>query len=141
MAAEKQVNLNASLYKYLYDNVGVPEGVKILKNIYLQDFSGLTKWIVIDVLAGELGPQPNMLVMLHMAVANKDSTAVDTLDRLQDLVIPLFEEGQRIEVFDRDTKLKTSEIEVCKPSLSPTLSHSGGGLKRSLTIELNYVGN
>jgi hypothetical protein len=140
MAAEKQVNLNASLYKYLNDQLS-GAGVKIFEHIYLQSTSGLTKWVVIDVLAGNLGAQPSSLIMLHMAVANKDSLAGEELDGLQDLVIPMFEEGQRIDVYDRVTKLKTSELEVCKPSLSPILEHAGGGLKRSLTIEINYVGN
>lgn len=142
MGRQSILNLNSSLYKYLYDNLGVnPNNVKIFESIINEDFSNFTKWVTIDQLTNNLGAAPIQLYFLHCAVQKANLNAVDELDKLLDLAIPLFEEGQPIEIFSRTTNLSVGAAYVTNPSLGPILEHGNGGIKRTITIGLTYEGN
>lgn len=141
MGRQTILNLNNSLYKYLYDNVGEPNSVKIFESIFNEDFSSNTKWITIDQLNNNLGVNPVQLYFLHCAVQNSGVNAVDELDELIELVLPLVEEGQPIEIFDKVTNESTGAAYVTEPVISPILEHQSGGMKRTFTIGLTYEGN
>lgn len=137
MAAMLQENIEASLYKYLKENVTAT----VYESPYLEDLTDIDSWCVVDPLTLFLGIQPKLLVFIHANTKNKDIDGSRTLAKLISKLIVLFEEGQPIQIFDVDSNLEVGKMRVTSPTLGPIVEHANGGLRRSLTISLSYKGN
>lgn len=134
-------SVEASLFKYLYDNFEVPLGIKIFESVYYVDFKTYDQWIVIDSLDHTTGPLPKANYFLHISIKNGLLNEKTVLNRLVDSVVALINPGARIDVFDDLTGLAVGEMEVVETNLVPVLQHSGGGSYRSLTVGLVYAGD
>jgi len=134
-------SIESSLYKYLYDSLEVPFGVKIFESTFYLNFENFTKWVAIDTLSNSAGAVPRALFFLHIAV--KDTGVHDTqiLNRLVDSVTNVVNYGTRIDIYDDNTGILAGEAEVSDTSLSPIVKHPTGGSYRSLTVGLVYAGS
>lgn len=131
-------DLEGSVYKYLYENLEIPHGVKIIEDITLENYDGLQRWVVIDSLTGTDGPQPKEFFYLHAAVQHGQMHSKKDLTALVDLVRSLVNEGVVIPVYNIDTFAYLGECEVTETSRSPVFLHPNGGLFRSITVGLVY---
>lgn len=134
-------NIEASFFRYLYEQLEVPHGVSILEDINLEDFEGYTKWVVIDSLTNPLGPAPKQLYFLHIAVQKGLKNGKVDLINLCDLVDSVVNEGTEIQVYDVETEEAVGVMTVSETSLSPVMAHFSGGMFRSMTVGIVYVGN
>lgn len=133
-------DLSSSLRKILYDNFEVPHGIKIIENIYYQDFDAYDKWLVIDSLTNTTGPVPKALYFIHISIKNGLANEMVVLNRLTDLVCSVLYPMARFDVYDDATFALKGEMEISETSLSPVLQHAGGGSFRSLTVGIIYAG-
>lgn len=131
-------NVEASLYRYLYENLTVPDGVKIFEDVVSVDFVSYTEWVVIDSLSNSLGDQPNQLYFLHIAQQKSSPNSKEALIRLVDKVVTLFEGGNEIALYDYDSGAQIGAMTVARASLQPVRQHREGGSYRPLSIEIVY---
>jgi hypothetical protein len=132
-------HIEASFFKYLYENLELTDQIKILEDIRLQDFEGLTKWVVIDSLTNRLGDQPKQLWFLHIAVHKAMAHTKVELIRLCDKVEKLLDVGTEIQVYDYDSHEAIGTMTVSETSLSPAMPHFSGGMFRSMTVGVVYA--
>ena len=133
-------DIEASFFRYLYENLKVvPPGIQILEAINLDDFSGMSKWVVIDSLTNNTGPQPKQNYFLHIAVQETGADGKEELIRLVDIVMTKLYPLAIIPVYDYDTGTKLGDMEVSDTSLSPVMRHRSGGLFRSMTVSVVYA--
>jgi hypothetical protein len=135
----KLTDVEASFFRYLYENLEVTDGIKVLEDINLQDFSGMVRWVVVDSLSNRLGPQPVQLYFLHIAVQKQGALAKAALVELVNKVVEVIDEGTSITVYDYATGLEIGEMEVSETSLSPVMPHFSGGTFRSMTVGVVYA--
>lgn len=133
-------DVQSSLYKYLYEKLEDPFGIKIVENISYVDFSICNAWLVIDSLTHTTGSIPKALYFLHIASKDGNSNDIQVLNRLVDKVLDVVNEGCRIDVFDDSSEVLLGDMEVCETSLSPVVKHPNGGNYRSLTVGIVYAG-
>ena len=133
-------DVEASFFKYLYDELEVSHGVAILEDINLASFDGMEKWVVIDSLSNPLGAEPKQIYFLHIAVQKGMKRSKALLNSLVSLVDSVVNKGVAIAVYDSDTTAEIGGMTVSKTSLSPVLPHYSGGMFRSMTVEIVYEG-
>ena len=134
-------NVEVSFYRYLYEQLEVPYGIKLFESTNLTDFSECEEWVVVDPLSNPLGQQPKQLYFLHAAVQKGGAEERLQLSRLVDKVVATVEQGSRIDVYDYDTELIVGEMEICEVSMSPIMQHTSGGSYRSITLGVVYACN
>ena len=132
------IDLEASFFRYLYETLEVAHGVTILDDITLRDYDGLSKWVVIDSLTNNIGPQPKQLYFLHIAVQKGGENEKDDLIRLVDLVMQVIYYGAAIPVYSYASGEVIGGTQVVETSLSPVMPHFSGGKYRSMTVGLVY---
>ena len=138
--ADLYTNVEASLLRYLFENLTVPHGVKIFEDIYSQDFDRFEKWVVIDTLSGTLGVQPKQHFFIHVATQKAAPNAKEALTRLFGMVAVLLTEGTEVLLYDYDTNTIIGSMFVLNPSATPIMQHKGGGNMRTLSLALTYKG-
>jgi hypothetical protein len=134
-------SVEASFFKYLYENLEVLSGIKIFENVYYVDFETYDKWLVIDSLTHTTGAVPKAHYFLHISLKQGLQNEKVVLEKLVDQVVALVNEGVRFDVFDSETATLIGECEVCETSLTPVWQHAGGGSYRSLSVGLVYAGD
>lgn len=133
-------DIEASLFKFCYENFEVPHGIKIFESVYYVDFETYQKWIVIDALSHTTGTLPKAEFFLHLSIKNGLLNDKVVLNGLIDLVMETIFQGQRINVYNATTADLIGEMEVCETNLAPALLHAGGGSFRSMGVGLVYAG-
>lgn len=135
-----QTDFEASIFRYLYENLEVPYGIKIYEDKNVVDYTAQEEWVVIDSLTTlRLDTQPKALYFFHCAIQKGLNNGKEKLTRLLDKVIPLMRVNSRIVLYDYDSGDQIGEAEVCENSLSPILQHPGGGSFRSITAGVIYA--
>ena len=129
-------SVEASLYKYLYENV--PEGVVVFEDVISEDFKTHQKWIVIDSLTNNTGPQPIQQYYIHVAQQKNEPNNKASLTALVSAIYSKIDEGSCIPLYDIDTVDLIGQMRVSKTSLSPVIQHRGGGSMRSINIGVVY---
>lgn len=134
-------SVEASFYRYLYEQLTIPHDVPVLEDINLTDFEGYSKWVVIDSLTNPLGPAPKQLYFLHIAIQKGLKNGKVELIRLVDLVDSIVNEGTEIQVYDSTTADPIGVMTVSETQIGPVLLHFSGGMFRSMSVGIGYVGN
>lgn len=132
-------DVEASFYRYLYENLEVPYDIRILEDITLQEYDGLSKWVVIDSLPNTLGVQPKQMYFLHIATQKAMKNAKEELLRLVDQVLAVIKLNTVITVYNYDTGEEIGGMLVSERSLGPVMPHFSGGTFRSLTVGVVYA--
>lgn len=132
-------DIEASFFRYLYEQLEVPYGIRVFEDITLEAYDGLQKWVVIESLTNPTGPQPKQLYFLHLATQKNGKYSKEELIRLVDRAISVIDKGTTIVVYDYDTGLEIGGMEVCETSLSPVMPHFSGGAFRTLTVGVTYA--
>ena len=135
----KLTDIEASFFRYLYENLEVAKSVKVLEDINLQDFEGMTKWVVIDPLTNSMGDQPKGMYFLHIAVRESGALAKEELIKLVDTVYDVINKGVVIPVYSYSTGVQLGAMEICETNLSPMMPHFSGGIFRSMTVGVVYA--
>jgi hypothetical protein len=135
----KLENVEASLFRYLYEQLEVVHGIRLMEAINLDNFDDLAEWVVVAPLSNVLGFQPKQLFFLHAAVQKVGDDESIRLARLVDKVLSVMDQGTRIDAYDVATGELTGEMEVSDMSISPVLRHASGGSFRSITIGVVYA--
>ena len=138
--ADTTTNVEASLLRYLYENLSVPLGIKVFEDIYTQSFDKYSEWVVIDTLSGTPGVQPKQHFFIHVATQNGAPQSKEKLTRLFGTVLALFSEGTEILLYDYDSDTVLGSMYVLNPSTTPILQHKGGGNMRTISIAVTYQG-
>lgn len=136
----KITDVERSLFKYLYDNLEVPSGIKIFDSVFYVDFTSHDKWVVLDPLSNSNTSTPRANFSLHISIKNGLRNASIILSRLVDTVSALFPEYKRIAVYSDQSGTLCGEMEVCALGLLPTQKHVGGGEFRTLSVSVVYPG-
>lgn len=148
-------NLEASVFKYLYDELEVGKSIRIFDDVNLESFKTLTEWVVFETLTNPLGDQPKQLFFLHASLQKGLKRERILLARLVDKVLDKVAKGTRLPLYDFDayetelaaaqvgdppvTPRQIGEMEVTENSLSPVMHHISGGVFRSITIGVVYA--
>lgn len=131
-------NVEASLYRYLYESLTVAYGIPVFEDPMAADFTNVKGWVVIDTLSTRLGGQPVQIVVLHIGQKENAPNAKEALIRLVDKVVGLTEEGTEIAMYDYDTEAQIGVMTVTAASLQPLMKHRAGGSYRPLTVQIAY---
>lgn len=135
-------DVEASFYRYLYENLEINNSVKVIEDITMQDFEGLSKWVVIDTLTGTgTDAQPKQHWFLHVACQKFGEHTKEELIKLVDLVHSFVEKGIGIPVYNYGTGALLGQMLISETGLSPVYPHFSGGIFRSLTVSIVYLGN
>jgi len=132
-------DVEASFFRYLYEQLEVPLGIRVFEDITLEEYADLEKWVVIETLTNITGYQPKQLYFIHMATQNNGKRSKEVLIRLVDQVMQVINKGTTIVVYDYDDGQEIGGMEVQETSLSPVMPHFSGGAFRSLTVGVTYV--
>lgn len=140
--ADILTNVEASVLRYLYENLEVAEGIKVFEDIYTVDFNSFSEWVVIDSLGGSLGATPRANYFFHCAQQKGMPVAKENLAVLCDKVLALFDQGTGIPLYDYTTGIETGTIWVVSvASFSPVIQHKGGGSVRALPVTITFAGS
>lgn len=131
--------IEASFFRYLYEELEVGLGIQVLEDINLRDFTGMSRWVVVDTLSNKQGEQPKQIFFLHIATQEQGAKAKEVLTALTDSVTEAVNPGVAIPVYNTLTGLEIGGMEVSETSLSPVMPHASGGLFRSLTVGIVYA--
>jgi hypothetical protein len=134
-------DVEASLVRHLYEKLQLPYGVKVYEDLFEVDFDMYSEWVVIDSLSNQLGPAPIQHYFIHIAIQNEAPNSKQKLNVLTDKVVSVLNEGTEIKVYSYVTKTLIGYMTVSDSSLSPVVKHKGGGMMRSLAVDIVYVGS
>lgn len=132
-------DIEASFFRYLYEQLEVPYGIRVLEDITLEEYADLEKWVVIESLTNPTGDQPKQIWFAHIATQKNGKFSKETLIRLVDQVTKVLKKFTTITVYSYDTGLEIGGMEVCETSLSPVMPHFSGGAFRTLTVGVTYA--
>ena len=133
-------DVEASLFKYLYDTLEVEKGIAVHDSITLEDFSAFTKWVVMDTLNTYVGAQPKTLYFLRAAVQHGMKNESTELASLVDTVVNEVD-GANVPIYDYETEELVGNMNITVDSISPAIPHSSGGSFRSITLTVTYEGH
>lgn len=131
-------NVEASFYRYLYENLTVPHGIPVFEDPFSTNYEDATRWVVIDTLSNRLGDQPVQLLFLHLGQRLNAPSAKEAQIRLVDQVTAVLDEGTEIPLYDYASGDLIGAMEVVGTSLQPSMKHRSGGSYRPLTVKLAY---
>lgn len=131
-------NVEASLARYLYENLTVPFGIKVFEDILGEDPKSITEWVVIDSLSNPLGYLPVQHWFIHIATHMESPNLKHKLNVLVDKVKNILEVGTPITLYSYDTGEVLGTMWVNEVSLGHSLAHRSGGMVRVLTLSCTY---
>lgn len=134
-------DVEASLVRHLYERVQLPYNVKVYEDLFEVDFDNYPEWVVIDSLSNTLGAEPVQHYFIHIAIQNEAPNSKQKLNVLTDKVVNELNEGTEIKAYSYVTKTLIGYMTVSNCSLSPVTKHKGGGMMRSLAVDIVYVGS
>jgi hypothetical protein len=131
-------DVEASMVRYLYENLQIPYGIKVYEDLIDQDFGAYDQWVVVDTLTNSGGYQPIQHYFIHAAVKNKGAGQKQELNVLTDRVNSVLSLGTTITLYSYSSGQQLGYMTVSEINLSPVMQHSSGGAYRPLAVSIVY---